>query len=202
MSGIICARLYYCLLNFEYYSHHFLEVINIRQGGLAIHGGLFGGFIITSIYCKLKNFPILKLADIFAFGILIAQIIGRWGNFFNSEAYGLPAKHGIAVLIPESNRIAGYEFYKYFHATFLYESILNLFVFLILYFIIRKIKRNINGLIFAYYLFLYSLVRFFVEGLRLDSIVNVGALHAPQMVCILTMLGSAIFIFYKTRLKP
>jgi len=197
LSGIICARVYYCILNFEYYSAHLVEILNIRQGGLAIQGGIIGGFVFTAWYSYLKKYPILKLADVISYGLIIAQVIGRWGNFFNSEAYGLPAKHLIGVFIPENLRIRGYEFYNYFHPTFLYESILNLFVFLILFFIVRKLKGNRDGLIFAYYIFLYSIVRFFIEGLRLDNIVNVGALHAPQFVALIMMFCSAVFIFYK-----
>lgn len=201
ISGVFSARLYYCILNFSYYSNHLFEILNFRQGGLAIHGGLIGGFLVASLYCKLKKYPVLKLADIFAYGLIVAQIFGRWGNFFNSEAYGLPAKHFIGVYIPESARIAGYQFYKYFHPTFLYESILNIFVFLILFFIIRKLKYKFDGLVFAFYLILYSIVRFFIEALRLDSIANVGALHVPQLVSVLLIISASVFIFYKNNVK-
>ncbi|MBR2526461.1 prolipoprotein diacylglyceryl transferase [bacterium] len=197
LSGIIFARLYYCALNFDYYQNHFFEIFNIRQGGLAIQGGIFGGFIVTSLYCYFKKYPILKLADICSYGLITAQAIGRWGNFFNSEAYGFPSKHFIAVFIPENLRISGYEFYKYFHPTFLYESLLNILVLLILFFVVRKAVKNIDGLVFAYYLFLYSLVRFFVEALRIDCIVNVGALHAPQLVSLVTIFFAILFISYK-----
>lgn len=197
ISGILFARLYYCVLNFDYYSNHLSEVFYIRQGGLAIQGGIFGGFLTTALYCKMNKYPILKLADIIAYGLIVAQSIGRWGNFFNSEAYGLPSKHFIAVFIPEELRVRGYEFYKYFHPTFLYESVLNILVFLILFFVIRKTKGNKDGLVFAYYLFLYSIVRFFVEALRLDSIVNVGVLHAAQIVCLISIFISLSFIIYK-----
>lgn len=197
MSGIICARIYYCILNFGYYSLHLNEIFNLRQGGMAVQGGILGGFILTSLYCYFKKYSILKLADIISYGLIMAQAVGRWGNFFNSEAYGLPAKHFIAVFIPENLRVGGYEFYKYFHPTFLYESILNLLVFLILFFIIRHMKTKFDGFVFALYLILYSLVRFFVEGLRLDSIVNVGALHIPQIMSLIIIGGALIFIVYK-----
>lgn len=198
-GGIIFARLYYCLLNFGYYSSHLIEILNFRQGGLAIHGGLIGGFLCGAVYCKFKNYPILKLADIISYGLVVSQTVGRWGNFFNSEAYGLPAKHFISVFIPENARVAGYEFYKYFHPTFLYESILNLFIFFILFFVIRKLKCRFDGLIFASYLILYSVVRFFIEGLRLDSIVNVGALHVPQVVSVAIIIGAVVFILLKIK---
>lgn len=197
LSGIIFARAYYCALNFNYYANHLIEIFNIRQGGLAIQGGILGGFIFTALYCKLNKYPVLKLADICSYGLIVGQIIGRWGNFFNSEAYGLPSKHFIAVFIPENLRVTGYEFYKYFHPTFLYESLLNVLVLLILFFVVRKSAKNIDGLVFAYYLFLYSLVRYFVEALRIDCIVNVGALHAPQITSLLTIFLATLFIFYK-----
>lgn len=197
VGGVLSARLYYCILNHVYYSNHLTEILNFRQGGLAIHGALLGGFMLASLYCKLKKYPVLKLADIFAYGLIIAQVFGRWGNFFNSEAYGLPAKHFIGLYIPESARIAGYQFYKYFHPTFLYESILNVLVFLILFFVIRKLKYKFDGLVFAFYLIMYSTVRFFIEGLRLDCIANVGTLHVPQLVSVLIIIFASCFILYK-----
>lgn len=196
IGGIIFARLYYCLVNYSYYSEHPFEIFNIRQGGLAIHGGLIGGFLFGSVYAYVKKYSVLKLADIIAYGLLLAQAIGRWGNFFNSEAYGLPAKNFIAVFIPESHRIAGYEFYKYFHPTFLYESVLDILALFVLYFVVRKVKSRFDGLIFASYLILYSIIRFFVEGLRLDCVVNVGAYHLPQIVSVITILFSFIFIIF------
>lgn len=193
-NGIIFARLYYCLLNFNYYVSNPIEIFNLRAGGLSIHGAIIGSLIITSIYCRIKKYPTLKIADIMTYGLILAQAIGRWGNFFNCEAYGLPSHHIIAQYIPEVARITGYEFYKYFHPTFLYESILDFLVLLILYFIVKNDKNKFDGFVFAFYLILYSVVRFFVEALRLDSIVNVGALHVPQLVSIFIMIASVIFI--------
>lgn len=202
IGGIIFARLYYCAVNFEYYSNHLAEIFNFRQGGLSIHGGLIGGFLFGSVFAFIKKYPIFKLADIFAYGLLLAQAIGRWGNFFNDEAYGLPSKSFIAVFIPEANRVSGYEFYKYFHPTFLYESILNLLALLVLYFVVRTMKTRFDGLIFACYLIIYSIIRFLIEGLRLDCIVNVGAFHLPQIASIVTILIAILFIIIqKMRLK-
>lgn len=201
IGGVISARLYYCLLNYGYYSNHLTEILNFRQGGLAIHGALIGGFILAYLYCKLKEYPVLKLADIFAYGLIVAQIFGRWGNFFNSEAYGLPAKHFIGLYIPESARVVGYQFYKYFHPTFLYESVLNILVFLILFFIIRKFEYRFDGLIFAFYLILYSIVRFFIEGLRLDCISHVGALHVPQIISLIIIICASCFILCRNNLR-
>lgn len=195
LGGFVCARLYYCLVNYGYYSQNLAEIFNFRQGGLAIHGGLIGGVLFGSIYAYIKKYPILKLLDIFAYGLLLAQAVGRWGNFFNNEAFGLPARHFIGVFIPETSRISGYEFYKYFHPTFLYESILNILALLVLYFVVRNVKNRFDGLIFAGYLILYSIIRFLIEGLRLDCIVNVGAFHLPQIVSIITIFIAILFIF-------
>ena len=196
--GIVFARLYYCLVNHAYYAENLNEILNIRQGGLSIHGGIFGGFISGVIYCKYSRLPILKMADIVAYGLILAQAIGRWGNFFNSEAYGLPTNGFNKVFIPEANRIAGYEGFKYFHPTFLYESILNLLIFLILFFVVRKFRAKFDGLIFAYYLILYSIVRFYIEGLRLDNIVSIAHLHIAQVVSLIIIVFASVFIVYKS----
>lgn len=204
IGGIIFARFYYCSVNFEYYSKHLSEILNLRQGGLSIHGGIIGGVLFGGAYAYIKKYPVLKLADIFAYGLIFAQSIGRWGNFFNSEAYGLPSHSFIGVFIPEMNRVAGYESYKYFQPTFLYESVLNILALLVLYFVIRNLKNRYDGLIFASYLILYSIIRFFLEGLRLDCFVNVGAFHLPQAVSILTIFFAillAVFLYFKSTKK-
>ena len=123
--GFLSARLYYCLLNSGFYINHLSEILNFREGGLSIQGGIIGGFLCGVIYTKIKHLPTLIYADIISYGLVIAQTIGRWGNFFNSEAYGLPAKY-IGVFIPNVNRIKGFENTEYFQPTFLYESILDL----------------------------------------------------------------------------
>lgn len=198
IAGIICARLYYCIINHAYYTEHFTDILNIRQGGLSIHGGILGGFLAGVIYCKHFKLPIFKMADIIAYGLVLAQAIGRWGNFFNSEAYGLPTNGFIKVFIPEASRVAGYETFQYFHPTFLYESILNILIFLILFFVIRKLKFKFDGLIFAYYLILYSIVRFYIEGLRLDNIVSIAHLHIAQVVSLIIIVCASLFIVIKS----
>ncbi|MGN1125592.1 MAG: prolipoprotein diacylglyceryl transferase [Candidatus Gastranaerophilaceae bacterium] len=197
IGGFIFARLYYCLLNYQYYFIHPNEILFVRQGGLSIQGGILGGLFVGGWYAKMVKLPVLKIADIMSLGLILAQAIGRWGNFFNSEAYGLPTSGIISVFIPETKRVLGYETFKYFHPTFLYESVLDILILLILYFVISKIKYRFEGLIFASYLILYSSVRFFVEGLRLDSIVNVGNLHIAQIVSIFIIIFASIFIIVR-----
>lgn len=201
LSGIICARLYYCALNFDYYIANPHEIFNTRQGGLAIHGGILGGLIFGCIYAYLKKLPLLKLTDISTYGLILAQIIGRWGNFFNNEAYGQPTSKFIAVYIPKADRIQGYEYFSYFQPTFLYESVCNLLILLFLFFVIRKYSKNFDGLIFASYLILYSIVRYIIESVRLDCIANIGTLHLPQFVSIIMFLCGIILICYQLYTK-
>lgn len=200
--GFISARLYYCLLNFNFYSTNLIEILNFREGGISIQGGILGGFLFSAIYAKIKKLPVLKLADIASYGMILAQAVGRWGNFFNSEAYGHPT-NTFGVFIPISARIQGYEHFAYFQPTFLYESILNLIVLSILFFVVRKLKFRFDGLIFASYIILYSIVRLIIEPMRLDSALNVGSIHIATITSIAMIALSIIFIItiYKTKSK-
>ena len=121
--GIIGARLYYCMLNPMYYFSNPLEIINVRQGGLSIHGGLIAGIITLIFFAKKYKLGISNLLDSFACGTAIAQSIGRWGNFFNSEAFGTPTNLPWKLYIPFSKRPDIYSNKEYFHPAFLYESI-------------------------------------------------------------------------------
>ena len=143
ISAFIGARLYYCLFSFSYYSNHLSEIFDFRQGGLSIHGGLLFGFLVGITVAKFKKLPILKFLDLSVLGIILAQAIGRWGNFFNSEAFGRPTEIFCKLYIPISYRPLEYINYEYFHPTFLYESILDVIVFLILFFVIKKFAKNI-----------------------------------------------------------
>ncbi len=194
VGGFLCARLYYCLLNIEYYSNNLLEIFDFRQGGLSIHGGIVGGLVFGCLFAYTKKYPMLKLADIIAYGLVLAQAVGRWGNFFNNEAYGLPTDSFIAVFVPLQSRVSGYESFNYFHPTFLYESFCNLIIFLILLFVIRRLCKNLDGFIFASYLILYSLARFFIEGIRIDCIKDIGVLHVPQIASIIMFILGVMFI--------
>lgn len=195
-AGFLCARFYYCLLNFDFYSSNFGEILNFREGGISIQGGILGGFLGGAIYAKIKKFSILKLADIASYGMLLAQAIGRWGNFFNSEAYGHPT-NTFGVFIPLSARVQGYEQFSYFQPTFLYESLLNLLVLAILFFVVRKMKFKFDGLIFASYIILYSIVRLIIEPMRLDSALNVGSIHIATIASVVMIVFAVGFITYK-----
>jgi len=160
--SIISARLYYVIFNLEGYMLEPIKILDIRSGGLAIYGGIIGAVITIIVYCKMKKINFLDILDYLAPFLPLAQSIGRWGNFVNVEAYGtetnLPWRMGIL-----ENGI-----YKEVHPTFLYESICTFIIFIVLYKI--RNKRKFKGEIVTLYLIMYSFVRFFIEGLRIDSL--------------------------------
>lgn len=187
--GIVGARLYYCLVNLDYYLFHPLEVLNFREGGLSIHGGIIAGIIGLYIASKKYNLSFLRLLDVFSAGTVFAQGLGRWGNFFNNEAFGLPYNGFLKLYIPPAFRPAGFEHFSYYHPAFLYESAADFLIFLALIFVLKKIGVKIEGLTLCVYLMLYSVVRFFIEGIRLDSALNIGNLHIAQII------SAGIFVF-------
>jgi len=188
ICGFLGARIYYCLFNFSYYEGHLNEILNFRQGGLSIHGGIIFGFLGAFIFCYVNNLPVLKLSDLYSYGLILAQAIGRWGNFFNSEAFGKPTDIFCKLFIPVSHRPLEYIGFEYFHPTFLYESILDLIIFFLLFFVIRKYAKCYYGVVFVSYIFLYSIARFFIELIRIDSIYFLFDLPLPSFI-------SCVFIF-------
>lgn len=186
--GILCARFYFCLLNAEYYVAHPLEILSIRQGGLSIHGAIMGGILTLIAIAKHLKVPSMSILDSMACGTLLGQVIGRWGNYFNAEAYGLPtSSQSWGLFIPETRRIPEFVNYTLYHPTFLYESILNLVGFLILLFIILKFGKKFRGATFFSYLCVYSLIRFFIEPIRIDSALNIAG-NIPIAVVISLIL--------------
>ena len=181
--GLIGARLYYVIFNWSYYSGNISEILNFRGGGMAIHGGLLGGVLAGYIYTKVKKLNFFKMADCVVLGIPLAQAIGRWGNYLNKEAHGGPTD------LPWGIMVDGVKV----HPTFLYESIWNVIVFAILVFILYK-KKNQQGIVIGSYMVLYSLGRFFIEGLRTDSLMVFG-LRTAQLVSLLGIVIGAIIIF-------
>lgn len=198
LFGIIGARLYYVLFNIPYYLKNPQEIIAIWNGGLAIHGGILSGLIVLIYFCKKNNLNLIKILDILVVGLIIAQAIGRWGNFFNQEAYGatttlmnLKRLH-IPTFIIEGMCING----VYYHPTFFYESTWCFIGFLIMM-TIRHFKLAKEGLLTSFYLIWYGIERFFIEGLRTDSLM-LGSIKIAQLVSIMfIILGLAIIIYYK-----
>lgn len=196
--GIIGARLYYVLFNLEYYTN-FWDIFKIWEGGLAIHGGLIFGFITVLIFCKKYDVKAIRIFDYAAPALLIAQAIGRWGNFFNSEAHGAATtlSHLQSLHIPEfiikGMKIDGI----YYEPTFFYESVLCLIGF-ILIMIIRRNKYIKEGQITAMYLIWYGVVRFFIEIKRTDALM-LGGFKVAEIVSIIMVLIGLIIIFITSR---
>ena len=195
---ILGARLYYCLFNLNYYSKNILDIFKIWEGGLAIHGGIIAGIITIYFYSKKNKISLLKLLDIFSPALVLGQAIGRWGNFFNMEAYGPVTplltlqKLGIPNFIIEGMYIDG----AYHHPTFLYESISCLIVFIIMM-LIRNLKTIKEGQITSVYLISYGIIRFFIESLRQDSLMLLN-LKIAQIISIL-MIIIGIYLLIKSK---
>lgn len=189
--GIIGARIYFVLFNLEYYYKNILEVLNFRDGGLAIYGGLILGTIAILINCKIKKVDILNLLDYIVPYVAIAQSIGRWGNFFNVEAFGEETSSIFRMGIETVEKG-----YIEVHPVFLYESILTFIIFLLLTNLQRK--RVFKGQILLNYCLFYSGIRIILEGLRVDSLMLFN-FKISQILSIIIFLVS-IFILYK-RLK-
>ncbi len=197
--AFIGARIYYVIFNLDYYLNNLAEIPAIWHGGLAIHGGILGGAITIVIYSlkhqKNKN-EILKYLDISAVSILIGQIIGRWGNFFNSEAHGgvttrvFLEKLHIPEFIIQGMTINGIVY----HPTFLYESCLNL-IGLIVLLVLRRNKKIKIGMLLSIYLMWYSIVRFFIESMRTDSLMFYSLKMAQVISIILFIVGLVLFVY-------
>lgn len=197
--GIVGARAYYVLLCLDYYMKNPFEVFMIQNGGLSIHGAVFGGILGGYIFLKKHNLSFLKYADIVSFGLPVAQAIGRIGNFFNSEAYGKPTDLPWGVFIPVEKRRFEYIDYDTYHPTFLYEGIGDVVIFLILFFIMRKLFDGRDGGIFFSYLILYSALRLVIESIRIDSVLNISGVPAASVISILIIGISAGFLYYTNR---
>lgn len=184
-SAIIGARLYYVIFSLDSYNGDILAMINIREGGLAIHGGVIAGILSGYIFCRIRKLNFLELADMVAPGLILAQSIGRWGNYINGEAHGGPTD------LPFGITVNGIKV----HPTFLYESILNFIIFIILYRIYNK--KKFNGQIIILYGILYSFIRFFIEGMRTDSLM-LGNVRVAQLISIFIIAICLIFYYLQS----
>ncbi|OGO79004.1 MAG: prolipoprotein diacylglyceryl transferase [Clostridiales bacterium GWB2_37_7] len=186
-AAVIGARLYYVLLEWDYYNGDVMRMINIREGGLAIHGALIAAVLSGYVFTKIKKLSFWETADIVAPSIIIGQAIGRWGNFINGEA------HGGVTNLPWGIMIDGIKV----HPTFLYESLWNLGVFFILL-AFRKKKKN-NGEVFLLYGILYSMGRYWIEGLRTDSLMFMGMRAAQLLSLAIIVVFAMVFYFIRHR---
>ena len=185
--------MYYVIFNWAYYKNDLSAIINIRQGGLAIHGAIIGGLIVLIILVKKYRVSFWKVVDIIAPSLILGQAIGRWGNFINQEAYGKIVSSEYYAKFPDFIKqqmfIEGY----YRQPTFLFESIWNLIIFLVLV-ILRRRKFIKAGDIFALYLILYSSARFFIEKMRTDSLIFEGMMVARLISLFMIFIGVIIII--------
>ena len=188
--SLICARLYYIAFNLEYYINNPIEILSIKSGGLAIYGGILGGILTIFIYCKKRKINFIGMLDQIAPVLALGQAIGRWGNFINIEAYGIETTNLFRMGIIENG------IYKEVHPTFLYESIADFLIFIIL--IILGRKRQKNGERTCIYLILYSFVRFFIEGIRIDSLM-LNNIRISQIVSLIIFVISCCILSYNDR---
>lgn len=194
---LIGARLYYVLFELDYYLNDLLAIFRVWEGGLAIHGGIIAGTLFTFFYTKKNKVNFFKLTDILVICLIIGQILGRWGNFFNGEAYGPETTLAFlkSIYLPnfiiEGMHING----SYYHPTFLYESLWNVIGLIIL--LIAKKYTKKEGTLTSLYLIYYGIGRFMIESLRQDSLM-LGSLKIAQIVSIFMILfGIIIFIFFR-----
>jgi phosphatidylglycerol:prolipoprotein diacylglycerol transferase len=196
-GGIIAARIYYVIFNWDYYSSNLKEIPAIWRGGLASHGGFIGGFIVAYLFLKSRKIPIWKISDSIVPLVILGEAFVRFGNFMNGEAHGVPTTLPWGIVFPPGSP-AGDKFPGIpVHPTMLYQLIYNLVVFFVLWLYLRK-KQFRDGFIAATGVILYSIGRFFIEGLRADSL-YIGPFRTAQLMSvILTML--MCFLIFKKKL--
>ena len=206
--AILGARAYYVIFEWDYYSQHLGEILNLRQGGLAIYGGILTGILCCMIFCRRRKVKFFSIADSAVLGLLTGQLIGRWGNFFNAEAFGRYTDSLLAMRIKESivnpNMLnenvlthairIGDEMFIQVHPTFFYESVWNLCT--LIFLLVTGPKKKFTGQVFWEYLMFYGIGRFWIEGLRTDSLLLWGTNIAVSQALsgALAVLGLAMIL--------
>jgi phosphatidylglycerol:prolipoprotein diacylglycerol transferase len=198
LAGLVGARLYEVVFNWDYYGQHPRKILAVWEGGLAIHGGLIVGPLVGVWLARRWRLPVLRSLDIAAPSLALGQAIGRWGNFFNEEAFGRPTDLPWKLYISPPHRPPGYGQYEYFHPTFLYESLWDFGVFLVLIAWLRPKLRVHPGALFFVYIGLYSIGRFAIEALRLDSF-WLGSIRVPQLASVLGVVVALIGLAWSRR---
>lgn len=200
IMGIIGARLYYVIFNFDLFKNDLIEILRVWNGGLAIHGGIIAGFITLVIYCKKRNVNIFRMTDIVSIPLLLAQVIGRWGNFFNGEAHGpvttitnLENMKFIPDFVIEGMNIGG----VYYHPTFYYESLWCLLGVGVLLLVRKYFKYLKVGQLSCLYFMWYGVGRYFIESLRTDSLM-LGGIKVAQIFSIVTFLIALVIFIILT----
>ena len=196
--SIVCARIYYVLFRFNMYSEDLLSIFNIREGGLAIYGGIIGGLIAARIAARKHGISVLTILDITAPALVLGQAIGRWGNYINMEAYGLRISEEYLQFFPFAVEIPVGDVWYWHMATFFYEFCWNLIVFVLLI-AIRRVQRR-KGDIFCWYLLLYCAGRTVIEGLRYDSLTFISEfVRISQVLSAIAALCVVVHFFVRIR---
>jgi len=202
--SIAGARAYYVLLEWNRFRHHLGEAVNLRTGGLSIHGAIVVGIIVLVVLCRRAHQPVLTWMDLIAPGVALGQAIGRWGNWANQEAFGKPTSVPWAVTIDPSRRPAGYEQFSTFHPTFLYESVFNLLNAVVLSWLVLsrpKLAWTRSGDVTGIYLIAYGVARFVIEQMRTDSL-YIGPLPAALWLSMALVVGGAGLMIATRILTP
>lgn len=200
--GIIGARVYYVLFELEFYLSDPIRMLYIWEGGLAIYGGIIAGVLVIYYRSQKENVPPLLVTDVLAPYVLLGQAIGRWGNFVNQEAHGgevsrqFLEKLMLPDFIVEQMNIRG----SYYHPTFLYESVWSLIGVAVIVFVRKKDKFLLRGEATASYLIWYGVGRFFIEGMRTDSL-YIGGLRVSQIISLLLVVAGIAFVVYQRKIK-
>ncbi len=195
--AIVCARLYYCIFEWDRYRDDLVSILYVWEGGLAIYGGIIGAVLGVWLYTRHKRMPMAPLLDVGGMGLLIGQAIGRWGNFINREAHGSVTDAFFKMGLTDA---AGNV--TYYHPTFLYESVWNAVGFLLLHFLFKK-RRRYDGELFTLYVGWYGLGRVWIEGLRTDSLYLFSTgIRVSQLVAGLSVLAAVFLLIWNLRIRP
>ncbi|PAE33326.1 prolipoprotein diacylglyceryl transferase [Bacillus sp. 7884-1] len=197
--SIIVARIYYVIFKWDYYIAHPNKIFAIREGGLAMHGVLIGAVLTIMVFAKVRNISFWKLCDILAPSIILGQAIGRWGNFINQEAHGGPVTREFleSLYLPDFIINQMYIEGTYYHPTFLYESLWNFGGFILLMSLRQANLRR--GELFLTYIIYYSFGRFFIEGMRTDSLMLTEHLRMAQFISVVLILMATVIIWYRRK---
>ncbi|MBP2662374.1 MAG: prolipoprotein diacylglyceryl transferase [Firmicutes bacterium] len=198
--GLVAARAYYVAVNWQFYAADPNEILQVKHGGLAIHGAIIGVLLTILVYCQKEKISFWRWADIIAPGVIFGQAIGQWGNFINQEAFGYPTDVAWGIYIDYIYRPLGYEQFDFFHPVFLYQCLWDLVVFSILiivsWLLTKHPRKSAPGSVFLLYIILYSVGRFVIEGLRLDSEM-VGAWRVAQLVSVIAIIMAGVLMIWR-----